>query len=390
MNKFLDPNQYQVTLDHREGVFLIPLSVSPDERKRVGTRERINQVKERFPENLTIWSNTFVTKIVFEGKRAVGVEYVKSPKYYDAAPVPEGGRKRSDVRETVRIQKEVIICGGSFNTPQLLMLSGIGPAEHLAQHDINNVVSDLPAVGRFLQDRYEVGLISEYPHDFKTLEGSLFRKPAAGEDDVALDEWKANHDGLYATNGGIVSIIRKSSPSRTDPDLFIFGLPAAFRGYFPGYANTLEAHQNRFTWAILKAHTINKGGYVRLRSKDPFAQPEINFKYFDEGTDKGGDDLEAVVQGVLFVRRFTAHLGVNALPARRERSCRPRHGRPAPDRGMGQEGGVGTPRLRHLPDRAQGPAGGGGARLPTSRSGGSRACGWSTHRSSRASRGSSS
>ena len=314
LNTFLDPNQYQVTLDHREGVFLIPLSVSNDERKRVGTRERINAVKERFPENLTIWSNTFVTRIVFEGKRAVGVEYIKSPKYYDAAPAPEGGRKRSDLRETVRVQKEVIICGGSFNTPQLLMLSGIGPAEHLAECEINNVVSDLPAVGGFLQDRYEVGLISDYPHDFKTLEGSLFRKPAAGEKDPVLDEWKEHHDGLYATNGGIVAIIRKSSFSRIDPDLFIFGLPAAFKGYFPGYADTLEAQKNRFTWAILKAHTINKGGYVRLRSKDPYTRPEINFKYFDEGTDQGGDDLEAVVQGVLFVRRFTSHMGVNALP----------------------------------------------------------------------------
>jgi choline dehydrogenase len=313
LNKFFDPNQYQVTLEHREGVFLIPLSVSSDERKRVGTRERINQVKAKFPDNLTIWSETFVTRIVFDGKQAVGVEYIKGPKSYDAAPAPEGGRKRPDQREVVRVGKEVIVCGGSFNTPQLLMLSGIGPADQLAALGITTI-SDLPAVGNFLQDRYEVGLISEYPHDFKTLEGSLFRKPKPGEVDPSLDEWKANHDGLYATNGGIVAIIRKSSLSRTDPDLFIFGLPAAFRGYFPGYDKALEAQPDRFTWAILKAHTKNKGGFVKLRSTDPFAIPEINFKYFDEGTDKGGDDLEAVIQGVLFAQRFTAHLGVDARP----------------------------------------------------------------------------
>jgi choline dehydrogenase len=314
LNKFLDPNQYQVTLDHREGVFLIPISVSHDERKRVGARYRIDQVQQRFPENLTIWSNTFVTKIVFDGKRAVGVEYVKSPKYYDAAPAGAEGRNRSAPVETVRVRREVIICGGTFNTPQLLMLSGIGPAQHLAEFGIKAVVSDLPAVGHFLQDRYEVGMISEYPHDFKTLGTALFRKPAPGEDDPALDEYLARHDGLYATNGAIVAVIRKSTSSRTDPDLFIFGLPATFKGYYPGYADALEIQKNRFTWAILKAHTVNKGGYVRLRSTSPFERPEINFKYFDEGTDAGGDDLESVVQGVLFVQRFTAHLGVDARP----------------------------------------------------------------------------
>ena len=314
LNAFLDPNQYPVTLEHREGVFLIPIAVSNDARKRVGTRDRINQVKTQFSENMTIWSNTFVTRVVFEGKRAVGVEYVRSPKYYDAAPAPKDGRKRSGPIETVRVRREVILCGGAFNTPQLLMLSGIGPAKHLADQGINAVVSDLPAVGHFLQDRYEVGMISEYPRDFKTLAGALFRKPRAGESDPVLTQWETQHDGLYATNGGVVSVIRKSSPSRTDPDLFIFGLPAAFKGYFPGYANALEAQKDRFTWAILKAHTINKGGYVQLKSTNPFERPEINFQYFDEGTDTGGDDLEAVVQGILFVRRFTAHLGVDARP----------------------------------------------------------------------------
>src|SRR5262249_15636351 len=152
--------------------------------------------------------------------------------------------------------------------------------------------------------RYEVGMISEYPRDFKTLAGALFRKAMPGETDPVLTQWETKHDGLYATNGAVLAVIRKSSPSRTDPDLFIFGLPAAFRGYYPGYANALETQKDRFTWAILKAHTINKGGYVQLQSNNPFNRPEINFKYFDEGTDTGGDDLEAVVQGILFVQRF--------------------------------------------------------------------------------------
>jgi choline dehydrogenase len=317
VNAFFDPNQYQVTLDRREGVFLVPISVSGDLRKRVGARDRILQAKARAPGNLTIWCNTFVTRVVFEGKRAVGIEYVQGPRYYDAAWEPAGGRHRSEKREQVRVRREVIVCGGAFNTPQLLMLSGVGPKDHLAEHGIQGeaLVSDLPAVGRFLQDRYEVGLISEVPRNFTTLMNALFRMPRPGEHDPTFDRWKDHHDGLYATNGAVLSIIRKSSPSAAaPPDLFIFGLPASFHGYFPGYDEVLEAQQNRFTWAILKAHTKNQGGSVRLATGNPYDRPKINFAYFDEGTDKGGDDLNAVVEGISFVRRFMTHLGVEARP----------------------------------------------------------------------------
>lgn len=316
LNRFLDPNDYRVTLGQREGVFLIPISVTPGDRKRVGSRARIQRVAEQFPQNLTVWCNTFVTRILFDGKRAVGVEYVESPKYYDAAR-EAGGPPRNEQRREVRVRREVIVSGGTFNTPQLLMLSGIGPRAHLEQHGItgDRIVSDLPAVGNFLQDRYELGFISEAPRDYKILGNSLFRKPAAGESDDALNQYTMDHEGLYATNGAIVCILRKSSQSAdNNPDLFIFGLPASFKGYFPGYADKLEAQHNRFTWAILKGHTRNKAGYVRLRSTDPFERPEINFKYFDEGTDPAGRDLDAMIEGVDFVRRFTAHLGVVPRP----------------------------------------------------------------------------
>src|SRR5262249_4234176 len=63
------------------------------------------------------------------------------------------------------------------------------------------------------------------------------------------------------------------------------------------------------TWAILKAHTRNTAGYVALRSADPRDVPEINFKYFEEGNDVDGEDLDSVVEGVRFARRFIAQLG---------------------------------------------------------------------------------
>src|SRR5215208_6892076 len=62
--------------------------------------------------------------------------------------------------------------------------------------------------------------------------------------------------------------------------------------------------KNRFTWAILKAHTLNTAGTVMLRSDDPRDVPHVNFRYFEEGNDASGDDLEAAVEGVEFVRRM--------------------------------------------------------------------------------------
>jgi choline dehydrogenase len=148
-------------------------------------------------------------------------------------------------------------------------------------------------------------------HDFSILQGCRFRLPAEGEeDDPALKQWKRDHSGLYATNGAVVAIVRRSSREKLDPDLFIFGLPAAFKGYYPQYADALEDAHNEFTWAILKAHTRNKGGSVKLTSIDPLERPKIDFHYFDEGTDTEGDDLRSVVEGVKFVREFTRKLGV--------------------------------------------------------------------------------
>jgi choline dehydrogenase len=93
-----------------------------------------------------------------------------------------------------------------------------------------------------------------------------------------------------------------------EPDLFVFGLPASFQGYYPGYSKELERHRNTFTWAILKAHTRNRAGTVRLRSADPRDVPEINFRYFDEGNDTEGEDLDAMVSGVRFVRSLLRHV----------------------------------------------------------------------------------
>ena len=86
----------------------------------------------------------------------------------------------------------------------------------------------------------------------------------------------------------------------------MFALLGKFKGYFPGYSKLIADNLDVLTWAILKAHTLNHGGTVKLRSKDPRDTPLINFHYFEEGTDKSGEDLDSVVDGIKFVRTLTA------------------------------------------------------------------------------------
>ena len=86
-----------------------------------------------------------------------------------------------------------------------------------------------------------------------------------------------------------------------------------FRGYEPGYSAAFAKNLNYLTWAILKGHTENRKGSVTLRSKDPLDMPNVNFRYFEEGSDAAAADLNAVVDGIKFVRAMTKHLNAQGL-----------------------------------------------------------------------------
>lgn len=292
----LDPNDWRLVQDNAVGLRYPPLATADHER--MGTRERLLDVAERHPDRLTIELDALVTKVIFEeGNRAVGVEYIKGARLYRAFrnSAEQAGETRS-----VRASGEVILSGGAFNTPQLLMLSGIGPGAHLTEHGIEARV-DLPGVGSNLQDRYEVGVVNRMKDDWKILDGARF---APG--DPQYRQWEKDREGVYATNGAVLAVIKRSRPERPLPDLFCFALLGHFRGYFPGYSKLFAAErQNYLTWAILKAHTENRAGVVRLRSADPRDTPHIDFKYFDEGSDSRGEDLDSVVDGIKFVRGMT-------------------------------------------------------------------------------------
>ena len=126
-----------------------------------------------------------------------------------------------------------------------------------------------------------MGVVNRMNFDaWEVLRGAKF---APGDPQYTM--WETNRDGVYTTNGAVLAIIKKGLESQPRPDLFIFALLGLFRGYFPTYSRLFAENLNYLTWAILKAHTNNTAGTVRLRSKDPLERPEINFKYFDEGND---------------------------------------------------------------------------------------------------------
>lgn len=287
------------------GIWLIPLAVGAARRR--GTREPLLAAAASPGSKLRILSGCLVTRLLFdEHKHCTGVEFVTGTHLYGADP--NAGTQRRGPTQVVRATREVIVAGGAFNTPQLLKLSGIGPADELRALGIDIRV-DSPGVGANLQDRYEVTVVTDLPRQLGLLQGGMFRPPQPGdtEPDALLAAWR-NGKGPYATNGALLAVVAASSPAVPTPDLFLFALPADFRGYRVGYVADLLRNKNRLTWAILKAHNNNRAGTVTLRSADPLTPPEIRFRYFEEGSDTSGADLDAVVAGVKLARSLTAEL----------------------------------------------------------------------------------
>jgi choline dehydrogenase-like flavoprotein len=266
-----DPNAWQRVSCADQGLFYTPLTTA--DGSRIGTRERLLDVARRFP--LCIELDAHATQVIFDGDRAVGVAYLKGKRLYRAFKGP--GVAAGEARMALA-RREIILSAGTFNTPQLLMLSGVGPKQELERHGIEPV-HPLDGVGANLQDRYEVGLVYQVKADWGLLDRSTFDR-----DDPQCREWTAKRCGVYTSNGALLAVIRRSLPSCPVPDLFCFALLGEFRGYEPNYSRKLTEHHDRLTWAVLKGHTNNRGGRVRLRSADPLDTPDVDFSYFEEGS----------------------------------------------------------------------------------------------------------
>ncbi len=291
-NSAADPNDRDRIDDDADGIVYTPLTTR--DGVRIGSRERVLDVARRFPDRLTVELDALATRVLLDSdNQAFGVEYLKGAQLYQAHATPSTAPGE---RREAHAAREVILAGGAFNTPQLLMLSGIGDPAELVPHGITPKVT-LCGVGRSLQDRYEVAVVNRM--NFDAWESMTECRYEVG--DPLWSKWKKNGEGLYATNGAALAVIRRSSASQPVPDLFCMALLGKFSGYFPGYAADLARSRNHLSWAVLKAHTLNRAGRVRLASSDPRDKPVIEFNFFAEGAD---EDLAAVVEGVKFVRQL--------------------------------------------------------------------------------------
>ncbi|GAC1571289.1 MAG: choline dehydrogenase [Candidatus Elarobacter sp.] len=292
----MDPNDWRLVREDAVGLRYAPLSTHG--HRRIGTRERVLDVARRFPGRLRIETDALATRVLFdERNRATGVAYLKGERLYraHARPNTEPGDARA-----VHASREVILAGGAFNTPQLLMLSGIGRADVARQWNIPLRVA-LEGVGRNLQDRYEFGVVTHMPRPWALYAGATF---APGDPQYA--QWNATpRTGMYTSNGSALTVHRSSPVAQGPPDLFCMSLLADFRGYSPGYSQRFVEELNCLTWVVLKGHSRNRTGTVTLASGDPRDPPAVNFNSFAQG---GEEDVDAVADGVTFVRKLTAPL----------------------------------------------------------------------------------
>ncbi len=308
-----DPNSRLPGQGSYEGPCFTPLSTSRHGRQ--GARERVLDVVSRSGDRLELRLHALATRVIFDGEgRAAGVEYLKGEHLYGADPA--AGSASSGTLHRVHARREVILSGGAFNSPQLLMLSGIGPAKELQRSAID-VRVDLAGVGRNLQDRYEISVVNRLLKPWSALAGAKF-EPG----DPLYREWFDDRSGMYCSNGAAIAVVQRSGSKKREPDLFLMALVSKFSGYFPGYSRQVVEHHNYLSWVVLKAHTLNRAGTVTLASSDPREPPEINFRYFDPSEDGGSEDLHAVVEGIRVVRKLvdalndSTPIAVEELPGR--------------------------------------------------------------------------
>ena len=219
-------------------------------------------------DNFTAVPFAQVTKLNFDGSRCVGVQYLH-----------EGGLR------TARATEEVIICGGAINSPQLLLLSGIGPSDHLAEFDIPSLM-DLPGVGQNLMDHMQVPLAYHCNAPI-----SLVGKDAPEQ----IQLYEEKRMGLLTSNLGESGGFVRLDPNASAPELqYHFGPDWFIRHGF----ETPEGHGFTILAGLVGTKSV---GELKLGSNDPLAPPSIDFACLSED-----DDVQVLLEGVKLGRKLAA------------------------------------------------------------------------------------
>jgi choline dehydrogenase len=247
-------------------------TTTTNRRRWSSARAYLGPAKGR--HNLTIATEAHATRIVFEGERAVGVEY----------NTPHG-------RQVAWAKGEIVVSGGVYGSPQLLQLSGVGPGELLQQHGIP-VVRDMEGVGKHLHDHFNTYLVWRCSQKvtLNDLAASPLMKLASGVQYVFTRSGHLSNAGIYA--GAFV----KSDPRLEQPDLQInmFGWSA-----FERLRTGIKPHPfSAFTFSPVHLRPEGRGT-VQIKSPDPLAPPAIRFNFLASEY-----DFQALIYGTRFSRKI--------------------------------------------------------------------------------------
>jgi choline dehydrogenase len=257
--------------------------ITVDARGRRASTARAYLRPIRGRPNLEIATGALVTKILIEDGKAAGIEY-----------------RRGDGIIEARAAREVILSGGAFNSPQLLMLSGIGPADELRSHGIAARV-DLPGVGRNLSEHARV------PIEFAA-RGDISFLNELRADRVARSvlQWAVMGSGTFATQINSCNIVVRTDPSLAQPDIQLMSNPVRMDAkiWWPFFGSRQE---HRITADAVVLHPESRGK-VTLRSANPADKPRILLNVFATDT-----DLATARRGVRLARRIYASAPQSAL-----------------------------------------------------------------------------
>lgn len=225
--------------------------------------------------NLTIITGARATRVLFEGKHAVGITY----------------RHRGRDSE-VRAAREVLLCGGAINSPQLLLLSGVGPAAELARHGIPQIL-ELPGVGKNLQDHPDVLIVHKATRRDGYSLGPLFLWRGA----KGLIDYLVRRRGPFTSNIAEAGGFARTKPGLDAPDLQYHFLPVIQENHGLALRRSLGFGYSLHV-CVLRPKSR---GEIGLNSADPLADPRIQPNYFADPA-----DLETLVEGVRAARRILA------------------------------------------------------------------------------------
>ncbi len=279
-----DPNEIGPTRDQTSSVYGL-VNHQYANGNRYSSRDYVQEAVKA-GANLTVSLTSLATRVLFDTDsskcatggvpRATGVEFLFGKSLY------RGDNRRASTaagtKRTAIARREVIVSGGAFNSPQLLLLSGVGNATELRKFSIP-VIKDLPGVGQNLMDNQEMPIVGT---------GS------GGSGNTGVAMYKTRH------------------PAHGERDMFLMGGQGfLFRGFWPDNPVRAPADPAQpYGVSMVKGSSVNNKGWVKLKSADPMDTPEINFNHYAAGAEY---DLEAMKDTVAWIRTVYKRVGITTV-----------------------------------------------------------------------------